>query len=185
MTRRVARLLDRARRRRGTFWTRRRWVAESFARTEGQPVSVRKALALERVLRKMPVRIGPDELIVGLHPKSAAPANAPSRPTLKPDQNRLRSDEERAALQAGLFTSGAKTGHLTPDYPRLFAEGWGGILARVAATDEQRNELEAMAITLRAASAYAQRYARRASRLAADESDAALAQELNAISKRC
>ena len=185
MTPRVARLLDRARRRRGTFWTRRRWVAESFAQTQGQPVPVRKALALERVLRKMPVRIGPDELIVGLHPESAAPANAPSRPTLKPDQNRLRSDEERAALQAGLFTSGAKTGHLTPDYPRLFAEGWGGILARVEATDEQRNELEAMAITLRAASAYAQRYARHASRLAAGESDATRAQDLNAISGRC
>ncbi len=185
MTPRVTRLLDRAARRRGGFWTRRRWVSESYAQTEGQPVPIRKALALERVLRKMYVRIGADELIVGRHPESRAPANVPPRPTLKPDQNRLRSDEERAALQAGVFTSGAKTGHLTPDYPLLLAEGWGGILARVEATGEHGDELQAMAITLRAASAFAQRYARHASRLAASESDTARAHELNDISGRC
>lgn len=166
MTARVERLLQRARRRRGVFWTRRRWVAESFACSEGEPVPVRKALALERVLRRMPVRITPGELIVGHHPESVPLRVPPPRVGFHYDQGPYRRPEEAAALRAGMFTSGAKTGHLTPDYPRLLAEGFGGTLRRVEdrlmgdVGNGQRAELEAMRISLRAASRFCRRYAR-------------------------
>jgi formate C-acetyltransferase len=138
----------------------------------------------------MPVRIAADELLVGYHPESVPPPEAPAFPSLKPDQERFRRPEERLALQTGLFTSGAKTGHLTPDYRRLLAEGWGGLLRHVeeqrkSATGEPAAELEAMAITLRAASAFAQRYARQARSLAERADDPVRAQELKAVAEVC
>jgi formate C-acetyltransferase len=40
-------------------------VTESYRETEGQPVEIRRARALEKVLNGIPVRILPDELVVG------------------------------------------------------------------------------------------------------------------------
>ena len=189
MTPRIVRMLDRALQREGTFWMRRQWVAESFARTEGQPAPVRKARALECILANMPVEIRDDELIVGLHPESVPPADAPRGASLRPSQDPLRWPDERKALQAGLFGCAAKTGHLTPDYPRLLADGLDGHLVRVnerlaRATDTERPELEAMAITLRAASAFVERYADLAVALAAQH-DGARARELGVVSDNC
>ena len=69
MTPRVERLLIKARRRRGQFWIRRQWWNDSLDRTDGQPIPIRLARAFERVLSKMPVKIGSEELIVGHHPQ--------------------------------------------------------------------------------------------------------------------
>ena len=44
---------------------RARLVTESFKETEGLPIVLRWAKALENVARKIPVSIGEDELIVG------------------------------------------------------------------------------------------------------------------------
>ena len=151
---------------------------------------IRHARALARVLAKMPVRIGAGELIVGYHPESTPPVDAPSRPTLVPSQDPLRLPRERAALQAGLFTSAAKTGHLTPDYPLLLSIGYGGIRDRVHAARRQASgaaasELDAMSIAVSAATAFVRRYARRARTLAQRADSSARAGELHTISECC
>ena len=189
MTPRVERLLHRASQRRGTFWLRRRWAAQSFAETEGQATPLRKARMLECILAHMPVEIGHDELIVGLHPESEPPADAPRPVSLRPSQDPHRWPEERTALQAAMFGCAAKTGHLTPDYPRLLAEGLDGCLARVSAridraTDAERPELEAMAIGLRAVSSYIERYASLAGELA-EQHEAPRAEELRTAAGIC
>ena len=189
MTPRITRMLDRASQRQGLFWKRRRWVAGSFAETEGQPVPVRKARALARILANMPVEIAVNELIVGHHPESPAPTDAPPRVSLRPGQDPYRWPEERRALRAGLFGCAAKTGHLTPDYPRLLSEGLDAHHARVAerltrAADGERPELEAMAIALRAASAFIERYAQSADEVAPQHPEPR-AEELRGIADRC
>ena len=79
MTPRVERLLARAQKRRGGFWLRRRYAGESLARTEGQPAVMRQARMLDHILRRMPVTIVPGEIIVGYHPESRQPQDAPRR----------------------------------------------------------------------------------------------------------
>lgn len=190
MTPRVERLLTRARRRRGSFWLRRRYVLESYAETGAQPVVIRQALALDNILRRMPITVVPGELIVGYHPESPAPPDAPGSPSLYPKSCRIFTDEERGAISAGVFTSSVKTGHLTPNFPRLLSEGYDGILQniekpRLNAMPEQQAEREAMAIAVRAASHFSQRYARRAGRMAQRESDPLRARELETISEAC
>ena len=191
MTPRVEKLLHRARRRRGVFWRRRRWVAGSFTLSEGQPTPIRKALALDRVLRRMPVTIAPGELIVGHHPESVPPPDAPTPVGFSFDQRPFRRPEELAALRAGMFTTGAKTGHLTPDYPRLLAEGFGGTRCRVEhrlqgdLTAERRAELEAMRIALDAATHFVHRYARRAARLSSREKQPVRREELRDVAAVC
>ncbi|HUT24434.1 MAG TPA: pyruvate formate lyase family protein [Sumerlaeia bacterium] len=201
MTERVRRLLDQARKRRGIFWLRRRWVAESFKGAEDRPVPIRTAFALENVLRRMPVEIRPGEIIVGRHPESDPPPDAPAYPSLMPDVAPFRSLEEIRAMQAGVFGSGVKTGHLTADYAGLLAEGIGGILRRVeepfAAPPSRRHfpredaaphrdaEREAMAVALRAASRFIERYARLAASLAEKEKSPGQAKEYRAISEAC
>jgi len=190
MTPRVENLLSRARKRRGTFWLRRRYVLESYADTEGTSVVVRQALALMDILRRMPIAIAHGERIVGYHPESPVSPEAPAPPSLYPRSFRVHTDEERAAIRAGVFTSSVKTGHLTPNFPRLLAEGYDAILRDVEeprpnATPEQRVEREAMAIAVRAASHFSERYARRAGRMAQCEADPARAQELETVSDVC
>ena len=191
MTPRVQRLLQRARRRRGVFWRRRRWVAEALARSAGEPVPVRKALALDRVLRRMPVRIAPGEIIVGYHPESVPPADAPPRRGFCFDQVPFRLPEEAAALRAGMFTSGAKTGHLTPDYPQLLVEGLAGIRRRVEqrlrgdVSAGQHAELEAMRISLGAATRFCARYARLATARKERATESGRGAELDRVAAVC
>ena len=190
MTPRIQALLRRARERQGGFWTRRIWWGESLAATEGKPAAVRLALALDNVLRNIPVDIQAGELLVGLHPLSDPPDPAPDRVSLMPDQDPLRLPAERAALRAGVFSSGNKRDHLTPNFPRLLAEGFDGVLSRVEQdwpeqTEPQRAEREAMAIALRAASSFAERYAALASDRAAAEEGPDRRAELETIAQVC
>lgn len=190
MTPRIEALRAKAKQRRGGFWMRRIWWGESLAVTARRPAAIRLALALDNVLRNMPVEIQPDELIVGLHPLAEPPQNPPGWVELMPDQDPLRLPGERAALQAGVFSSGNKRDHLTPNFPRLLAEGLDGVLGRVEqdwpdATEPQRIEREAMAITLRAASAFIERYARLAAEESARAQSPARRAELVTIAEVC
>lgn len=58
-------------------------VTESYKETEGQPMPIRRAKALDRVLRNMTVFIAPDELIVGNH--ASKPRSAPVFPEMGVD----------------------------------------------------------------------------------------------------
>jgi formate C-acetyltransferase len=136
------------------------------------------------------VGIQPGELIVGLHPLAEPPENPPRWVELMPDQDPLRLPEERAALQAGVFSSGNKRDHLTPNFPRLLAEGLDGVLSRVEqdwpnATEPERVEREAMTITLKAASAFIERYARLAGEASARQELPARREELALIAEVC
>ena len=190
MTPRVEQLLAKAKQRRGSFWMRRIWWGESVRASEGKPPAVRLALALDHLLRNMPVAIQPGELIVGLHPLADWPTDPPEDVSLMPDQDPFRLPEERAALRAGVFSSGNKRDHLTPNFGRLLAEGVDGVLHRVRrhrddVTEPQRVEREAMAIALRAASHFAERYARLATEQAAAEADPGRRTELETIAATC
>jgi len=190
MTPRIESLRAKAKQRRGGFWMRRIWWGASLQATEGRPVAIRLALALDNVLRNMPVEIQPDELIVGLHPLAESPDRWPVWVDLMPDQDPLRPPEERTALQAGLFSSANKRDHLTPNFPRLLAEGLDGVLghvetARPDETEPQRVEREAMAISLRAASAFIERYARLAAEESAHEESPVRRGELATIAEVC
>lgn len=190
MTSRLQRLLERARSRKGTFWQRRGWAAAAFAETEGQPAVLRQARILERILQEAPAIIGVEELLVGTQPCAPVPADAPVGPAMLPDIDALRSEEQRRAMRAGVFTSSIKTGHLTPDYPRLLGAGIEGVLdevqARRARGDVEHAALwEAMEITLRAASGFISRHADLADGEAATCKDAARREELTAIARAC
>lgn len=45
--------------------SRAKAVTESYKETEGQPISIRRAKALQKTLEKLPIRINEGELIVG------------------------------------------------------------------------------------------------------------------------
>ena len=190
MTPRVHGLLAQAKRRSGSFWLRRVGWGESLRASADRPAETRLALAFDNLLRRIPVEIQAGELIVGLHPASEPPANPPAGVSLMPSQDPLRLPEERAALRAGVFSSGHKTGHLTPNFRRLLGSGLDGVLQQVEAprpdaSAAQRLEREAMAITLRAASHFIERYAGLARDLAAGESDPVRRQELATIASAC
>ena len=187
MTPRVRQLLSNAKKRSGCFWMRRIWWGESLQATEGRPPAIRLALALDNLLRNMPVEIQPGELVVGYHPETDPPANAARPVSLMPAQDPLRLPEERAALHAGVFSSNHKKDHLTPNFGRLLAQGLDGVLQHVERPREnqieaQRIEREAMAIALRAASHFIDRYAQLAAERAASETDPERCLELETIS---
>ena len=190
MTPRIRDLLAKAKRRQGSFWMRRTWWGESLKASEGMPAVIRLALALDNVLRHMPVEIQPGELVVGLHPLAAEPERPPEWVSIMPPQDPLRLPEELADLEAGVFSSANKRDHLTPNFPRLLAEGFDGVLGRVERdwpdeTQPQRIEREAMAIALRAASCFVERYAALASQQAAGEPEPARRNELETAAKVC
>ncbi|OGV78612.1 MAG: hypothetical protein A3K19_31815 [Lentisphaerae bacterium RIFOXYB12_FULL_65_16] len=190
MTPRVQKLFTHAKLRRGSFWMRRTWWGDSLRATAGRPPAVRLALALENLLRNIPIEIQAGELIVGMHPETEPPTNPPAGASLMPSQDPLRLPEERAALRGGVFTSAHKTGHLTPNFRRLLESGIDGLLQQVEAphpdaTEAQRIEREAMAIVLRAASHFIERYAELAQGLVAREADPARRQELETITAVC
>lgn len=167
MTDRVQRLLARARQRTGAFWTRRPLWEEALAQHAHEPVPVRRALALAEVLARCEAVIGEDEFLAGTHPASPVPPAERELRGSRPRQDgqaALRLPEERAALQAGLFTSSNKPDHLTVNYPRLLAEGIDGLLARIANAGEETVERRAMRIGVEAFQAYIERYAVEAAR---------------------
>ena len=146
---------------------------------------VRKAFALERVLRETHVFIEEDELIVG----SIASTNFLSRYVL-PDHltpeeraqvmaNRdvALPEDVRAGLAMRLFSAGdAADGHICANYEKVLRVGFDGLLKGLAHSfrpkqkqeaDPQREAVwEAMEIALRAGIAFALRYADEAEALA-------------------
>jgi formate C-acetyltransferase len=190
----------------GSFYTRRILWTESYRGTEGQPQVIRQAKAFAHLLLNVPIVIYPDELIVGAHPKGT-PSEEENQ-CLKEAHEYWRgktigdrvapvlTKEERAAIQAGVYTSSSKTGHMTPDFEKVLKVGLKGIREEVSyeienlkLSDPMRSKksafLRAAAITLDAACAFAQRYADEATRLAEIEDNPECKNELLRISEIC
>ena len=190
MTQRVQRLLDRAKKREGSFWLRGKWISESLNRSDKEPMPVRSALAFENVLKKMPVDIEPEELIVGRHPESIPSERPAATTTLMPDRGNIYTSAELAAMSAGVFTSGVKTGHLTCDYATVLSKGLDGILRdieqpRPDAPIDQSDERKAMAVAIHAAMHFIERYAVLAERLASNEPRQERKMDLLAAGRAC
>jgi len=188
----------------GSFYTRRILWTESYRETEGQPQVIRQAKAFANLLNNIPIIIYPDELIVGAHPKGI-----PS----EEDNQRLKhaheywqgknlwdrvflTQAERAAMQASVYTSSSKTGHMTPDFDTVLKIGLRGIkenasrkMRNLDLADPMRSKkaafLKASMITLDAACIFAQRYADEALYLAEAESDPDRKNELLNIYEIC
>ena len=154
-----------------------------------EPLSVRKALAIRRVLLEMPIRIQEDELIVG------------DWRVLRLEQDRLpdyTNAEEKARFgRDGLPQVAAMAGHNTADYGTLIEVGLKGIRARAQAAlqalngqdalerDRQRGFYRAVIICCDAVRDLAGRYAALAERLAHEEKDPVRAAELRTIASVC
>ena len=211
LTPRVERLLHRLPSlTRGSFYSRRILWTESYRSTEGQPQVIRQAKAFAHLLNNVPIEIYPDELIVGAHPKSTHEEYTP-----REENQRLKeaneywtgktigdrvapvlTPEEKAAIQARVYTSSSKTGHMTPDFEKALKVGLKGIREEVSyeienlkLSDPMRSKkaafLRAAAITLDAACVFAQRYADEALRLAEIEDNTERKNELLHISEIC
>ncbi|MFQ6130953.1 MAG: pyruvate formate lyase family protein [Armatimonadota bacterium] len=203
---RVDRLKQAVLRTEGRFAERRLRWAESYQASSGQPTVVRQALALRHLLTTVTVEIGPDELIVGRHPKRAlSPA----------EQRRLQglsalseheaqahafatafTNEERVGLENAAYTAGPMTGHMTPDYDLVLTTGLARLKQQAAAqlagegadgpeADACRQFYRAAAIALDGALTFTRRYADRAAAMAEDEDDPRRAEELRAIAAAC
>ena len=194
----------------GSFYSRRILWTESYRASEGQPQVIRQAKAFAHLLNNVPIEIYPDELIVGAHPKSTHEEYTP-----REENQRLKeaneywtgktigdrvapvlTPEEKAAIQARVYTSSSKTGHMTPDFEKALKVGLKGIREEVSyeienlkLSDPMRSKkaafLRAAAITLDAACVFAQRYADEALRLAEIEDNTERKNELLHISEIC
>lgn len=190
----------------GSFYSRRILWTESYRSTEGQPQVIRQAKAFAHLLNNVPIEIYPDELIVGAHPKDT-PSEGENQQLKKAHEywagktigDRVApvlTKEEKAAIQARVYTSSSKTGHMTPDFEKTLKVGLKGIrlevdceIENLRLSDPMRSKksafLRAAAITLDAACDFAQRYADEALRLAEIEGNPGRKNELLRISEIC
>jgi formate C-acetyltransferase len=93
--------------------------AEEFV---SQPLIVRKARALEKVLTEMPIAIREEELFAGT-------MVIPGDPPMKVGGSfpNYATEEERAAAAKQGLSIHSVFGHIVPDYWRLLEKGLGGI----------------------------------------------------------
>jgi len=101
------------------------WKAESFRGTFGQPMTVRRAKALNAVLEGCRLHVVPGELLAGIGnlgrslPNDAFPAEV------------INADRDYINGQIGARNFTTHSDHHAPDYPELLRLGFGGIKQRV------------------------------------------------------
>jgi len=207
LTLRVRKLLDRLPSLTGgSFYSRRILWTESYRNTDGQPQIIRQAKAFAYMLNHIPIKIHPDELIVGAHPKGIPAEEENQRlnevneywqgKTIGDRVALALTQEECSAMRAGVYTSSSKTGHMTPDFEKVLKIGLNGIkkevleeLKNLDLSDPMRSKkatfLQSVLITLDAVCTFAKRYADEALRLAETEEDPKRRDELLNISEIC
>jgi len=151
-----------------------------------EPLAVRSALAVRRLLLAMPATVAPDELIVGTFR-----ARLLTQPKL-PD---YITAEEKARY--GIDRNYGWYGHNTLDYAGLLAKGFRGVraeaqaaLERLSASDDPERERQiafyrSIVISCDAMRDFAGRYADLADALAGSEWDPQRAAELRQIARIC
>ncbi|MBU9734985.1 pyruvate formate lyase family protein [Diplocloster agilis] len=153
-----------------------------------EPLVVRKALAVEYVMRNMPAKIKPDELIVGLANYASAGLGFEFPDYALP--------EEKEEGMRGAFTYKSVWGHHPGDYQKLLQSGLQGLRQEILEQMEleckkkepQREKLDyyrAMIISLNAVRELAVRYSQLALKQAAKEREPARRKELLEISRIC
>ncbi len=169
---------------RGEFLDRRRLWTESYRRTIGQSYVLRQAKALFHLLSNVTVEIGPDELIVGRHPK---------RPRVKADKMWLDECERFWERQPRGF---GMTGHMTINNEKVLYFGLAGIEEQIDAKLREaifsgnRNQSKidfyyAAKLSLAAASNFISRYSKEAEKMSLLEKDPSRRAELRRIAEVC
>jgi formate C-acetyltransferase len=126
---------------RRTFPVSAIWRAESFRRTEGLPMTMRRSGALNAVLERCDLIRIPGELLLGSgHARLAAEGDAAAL------------EEAREVLEPiGGRHFGTHADHSAPDYPTLVQEGLAGLRQRVNAACETCHDDAGQAAFLRSA----------------------------------
>jgi pyruvate-formate lyase len=179
-------LRERVIREAGPFHERALLAADSFRRTEGEPLRIlRVARATAHILEEMPIQIRPGEWLVGWHPNS------------HPDELTQRAIQEATAyLRTQNYWVSASEGHMAPDYETILKLGLGGITRRIEelaaaleptdpATPEKRAFYDAAWLSMEALQGFIRRYAGLARRMAAETDDQEWGQELLEIGELC
>ncbi len=133
------------------------WRAESFRSTDGEPMTIRRAKALNAVLQRCELPVWPGETLVGCGKfhrlgKEYAPE----------DQSR----DAELLREIGGRTFPEHSDHHAPDYPTLLRLGLGGLRERIRDSIGRQSDpdratfLRSMEIAVDGASAFMRRYAR-------------------------
>jgi len=125
-----------------------------------KPLVVRKAIAIQKVCREMPIEVKDHELIVGI-PTMASVGFGHMLP-------RYETDEEAAAAAKVCLNRKSVWGHHNPYYPKVLEKGLSGIIAeaksyrsKLTAHDgPSKDWYEAVVIALSSAEILAERYSR-------------------------
>jgi len=132
------------------------WRAESFRSTEGEPMTIRRAKALNAVLERCELPVWPGELLVGCG---------------KFHRNGQECDPTDQARDAEYLRSiggrgfGEHSDHHAPDYPMLLRLGFGGLREKIResisrqTTPDRITFLRSMEIAVDGASRFMRRYA--------------------------
>ena len=136
------------------------WRAESFRSTEGQPMAIRRAKALNSVLEQCNYISAPGELLCGVgHLGRYVPEGTYDGASLKADQEYL------AGIGARDFITHAD--HLAPNYAKLLRLGLGGlhqeILQSLRGRQNQKEKefLDSALLAVQGASEHMRRWGRR------------------------
>ena len=160
------------------FWGGDRRLLAERPELASEPLAVRRAHAIDLVLREMPIRIADGELLAGNMLLASIGLGIPF-----PDY--LTDEETRRGMRVG-----GLAGHCVPDYAKLLRVGLRGLREEVrgalsaAVEDEARDFLRALLVCCDAVAGFARRYAHLAESLAAD-CDRARAAELLEIAVAC
>ncbi len=144
------------------------WRATAFRDSAGEPMTLRRARALNAVLTHCDLPLWPGELLVGLgNPLRCAPPGAT-------DAAALKADAEYCAGFGGRGF-GTHSDHHAPDYPRLLRLGLGGLaaearaaLARASGDPKGQDFLTSVCTALAGASVFFRRWAHRLELAAAE-----------------
>jgi formate C-acetyltransferase len=150
-----------------------------------RPLVVRKALAVQKVCREMPIEVKDDELVVGVCTMSSV-GFGHTFP-------RYETDEEAAAAAKVCLNRKSVWGHHNPYYQKILARGIAAIIqeardlqARVPAGDAAtRDWYEAVALSLQGAEILATRYAKLCDYLAGEAPTEERAAELRDLGRVC
>ncbi len=163
---------------RKSFWGDDRCLLAERPELASEPLAVRRAYAIDLVLREMPIRIADGELLAG-NMLLASIGLGISFPDY------LTEEEKRRGMSIGLLP-----GHSVPDYEKLLRVGLHGVREEICLVLSRTTDgeacafLRALLVCCDAVTGFARRYADLAESLAAD-CDEARATELQEIATAC
>ena len=149
-----------------------------------KPLVVRKALAVQKVCREMPIAVKDDELVVGICSMSSV-GFGHTFP-------RYETDAEAEAAAKVCLNRKSVWGHHNPYYQKILEKGIGAIIQearelkeKVPAADTTRDWYDAVVLSLQGAEILATRYAKLCDYLAGEATTAERAAELREIARIC